>query len=73
MNKPISMVINETRISLTNICNESGLPPCILELIVGNLYKEVKHVSEIQLKKDTEKYNNAQEDAKKEIEKQETE
>ncbi len=73
MNKPISMVINETRISLTDICNASGLPACILEPIVRDLYEEIKYVSSMQLKQDTEAYNKAQEDAKLQVEKQETE
>lgn len=73
MNKPISMVINETRISLADICNESGLPVCILEPIVKDLYEEIKYVSSMQLKQDTEAYNKAQEDAKLQVEKQETE
>ena len=54
MNKPISMVINETRISLTDICNKSGLPACVLEPIVRDLYEEIKYVSSMQLKQDTE-------------------
>lgn len=70
MNKPISMVINETRILLTNICNESGLPACVLEPIVRDLYEEIKYVSSMQLKQDTEAYNKAQEDVKKEIDKE---
>ena len=72
MNKPISIVINETRLSLTKICNESGLPVCVLEPIVKDLYEEIKYVSNIQLKQDTEAYNKAQEDAKLQVDKQET-
>ena len=72
MNKPISMVINETRISLANICNESGLPVCVLEPIVKDLYEEIKYVSSMQLKQDTETYNKAKEDAKLQVDKQET-
>jgi hypothetical protein len=73
MNKPTSMVINETRISLTDICNKSGLPACVLEPIVKELYEEIKYVSSMQLKQDTEAYNKAQEDAKLQMKKQETE
>lgn len=70
MNKPLSMVINETRISLTDICNKSGLPACVLEPIVRDLYEEIKYVSSMQLKQDTETYNKAQEEAKKENDKE---
>ena len=72
MNKPISMVINETRLSLTEICNQSGLPACVLEPIVRDLYEEIKYVSSVQLKQETEAYNKAQEDAKLQAENQET-
>ena len=60
MNKPISMVVNETRISLLKICNESGLHACVLELIVKDLYTDVNRVSENQFKKDEESYIQAQ-------------
>lgn len=73
MNKPISMVINETRISLTNICNQSGLPACVLELIIRDLYKEVQHVSTVQLKQDEETYAKALKDAENTNKEQETE
>ena len=63
MNKPISMAINETRISLLKICNESGLPACILEPIVKDLYEEVKRVSAIQLRQDEESYAKTQKEA----------
>lgn len=56
MNKPISITINETRISLVNVCNKSGLPPCILEPIVKNLYDEIKHLAEVQLKQDEKNF-----------------
>lgn len=63
MNKPISMIISETRISLLKICNESGLPACVLELIMKDLYKDIKRVSENQLNKDKEAYMQAQKEA----------
>ena len=64
MNKPISIVINETRISLAEILNKSGLPACILEPIVRDLHEEIKQVSAMQLKQDTDIYNKAQEEEK---------
>ena len=59
MNKPISMIINETRLSLANVCNESKLPPCVLESIIKDLYDEIIQISAIQLKQDEENYNKA--------------
>ena len=54
MNKPISMAINETKTNLLQVCNQSGLHPSILELIVKDLYDTVKYVSSVQLKQDEE-------------------
>lgn len=65
MNKPISIVINETRISLLKICNESGLPACVLELIVKDLYNDVNRVSENHFKKDEESYIRVRKEAQK--------
>jgi hypothetical protein len=72
MNKPTSMVINETRISLANVLNTSNLPPCILEMIVKELYDEVRQLSSFQSKQDEENYAKALKDAESENNKQET-
>ena len=48
MNKPISMIIKETRTELANVCNKSGLPPIILDLIVQGIYSEVHALAEKQ-------------------------
>ena len=48
MNKPLSMVIKDTKIKLANICNESSLSPIILELIVKDIYSEIRHLAEMQ-------------------------
>ena len=72
MNKPISMVINETRISLANVLNTSNLPPCILEMIVKELYDEARQLSSFQSKQDEENYAKALKDAERETDKQET-
>ena len=48
MNKPITMVIKETKRKLINICNESGLSPAILDMIVQGIYSEVHSLAERQ-------------------------
>lgn len=48
MNKPLTMIIKETRMKLANICNESGLPPVILDLIIQGVYSEVHSLAERQ-------------------------
>ena len=49
MKKPIEILINETKEKMVDICNTSTLPPCVLELIVGNLYNEIYNLSQIKL------------------------
>lgn len=48
MNKPITMVIKETKTKIANICNESGLSPIILDLIMQGLYNEIHSLAEKQ-------------------------
>ena len=46
MNKPVSIIIKETKAKLANICNESGLSPIILDLIVQGIYSEIHSIAE---------------------------
>lgn len=48
MNKPLTMVIKETKNKLANICNESGLPPIVLDLIMQGIYSEIHSLAEKQ-------------------------
>lgn len=58
MNKPLTISIKETESTLIDVCNNSGLPVSILELIVKNLLTEIHELSMKQLQEDTIKYNN---------------
>ena len=48
MNKPITMVIKEIKTKIASICNESGLPPIILDLIMQGIYSEIHSLAERQ-------------------------
>lgn len=48
MNKPITMVIKETKNKIANICNESGLSPIVLDLIMQGIYSEIHSLAERQ-------------------------
>jgi hypothetical protein len=48
MNKPLTMVIKETKKKIADACNESGLPPAILDLIMQGLYSEIHSLAERQ-------------------------
>ncbi len=48
MNKPFTMIIKETRKKMADICNESGLPPVVLDLIMQGIYSEIHALAEKQ-------------------------
>lgn len=48
MNKPLTMVVKETKTKIINICNESGLSPIVLDLIVQGIYSEIHSLAERQ-------------------------
>lgn len=48
MNKPLTMIIKETKAKIANACNESGLPPIILDLIMQAIYSEIHLLAERQ-------------------------
>ena len=45
MEKPITMVVNETRGSLIKTINESNLPPFIIEMMLKDIYTEVNQLN----------------------------
>ena len=65
MNKPITMIIKETKNKLANICNESGLPPVILDLIIHDIYSEIHSIVEKQTLEDESAYAKALEESYK--------
>ena len=48
MIKPLTMVVKETKTKIINICNESGLSPVVLDLIVQGIYSEIHSLAERQ-------------------------
>ena len=56
MNKPLTMIIKETKTKLASVCNESGLSPIILDLIVQGIYSEVHSLAEKQAKEEESIY-----------------
>lgn len=48
MNKPLTMAIKEVNTKLIDACNESGLPPIILDLIVYKIYSEIHALADKQ-------------------------
>lgn len=48
MNKPLTMIIKDTKTKIANVCNESGLPPAILDLIMQGIYSEIHYIADKQ-------------------------
>lgn len=48
MNKPLTMMIKETKLKLVDVCNKSMLPPTILDLIMQGIYSEIHSLAEKQ-------------------------
>ena len=67
MNKPISMLINETRFNILQICNQSNLHPSILELIIIEIHNEIIVYSDNQSKMEQEKYEYMKNENKEEL------
>lgn len=58
MEKPASLLIQETRSNIINILNESKLHPTILELIMKDIMNDVTNASTRVKNKELEEYNN---------------
>ncbi len=56
MEKPITLIIFETKKAIAEMVQESGLPIYIIEPIIKELYMDLKHMNEQKLYEDTEKY-----------------
>lgn len=56
MNKPLTMMIKETQTKIAKVCNESGLPPVILDLIIHGVYSEIHSLTEKQTSEEEKAY-----------------
>lgn len=56
MEKPITLIIDQTKNNLTKILNEAGLPPFILETILKDLYLETNNISKQIAERDKAEY-----------------
>lgn len=62
MDKSIAMIIKDTKMKFIKVCNESGLPPVILDLIVQGVYSDIRYLSEKQTSEEEAAYANANHD-----------
>ena len=71
MNKPISIAINETKNTMIEAINASGLPACILLEILNSLSSQINTIAKSELEKDTKDYVEALKDEQDNTEKEE--
>lgn len=64
MNKPITILINELKSKIIESCNESQLPPVILDLVIQGIYLEIHNLAEKQVTDDKIAYIEAIKDGK---------
>lgn len=70
MNKPLTMVVKETKEKIASVCNESGLPPVILDLIVQGIYSEIHFLAEKQTLEEEKSYVQVNKDERRADEKE---
>jgi len=63
MNKPLTILIQETKSNFIKTINNSSLPPCVLELIMQDILNEIHVLSQKQLQEDELAYMNSLEQA----------
>lgn len=77
MNKPITLVIEETKTKLAEIINTSGLPPFVIEPMLNTFLQEVHVASKRQYEIDKLQYEQAiakeQEEQNEDVKKDESE
>lgn len=57
MDKPLTLHIEEVKMGLVNIINNSNLHPYILDSIVSNIYNEVHMMYLKQIEHEKQEYN----------------
>lgn len=56
MNKPFSLIIQETRQELIDVINNSNLHPSIMEMIIKDIYLEVNRLNVETIKNEKEQF-----------------
>lgn len=59
MEKPITMVIDETKNSIITAINRSGLPAFILEMIIKDIYNEISQAANSFAENERKIYNDS--------------
>lgn len=68
MDKPLSVLIRETRTNISNVVNESNLPPDILVPIVKDLYMRLCDIAEERYEIELEQYKKSLQTPEEDVE-----
>lgn len=73
MNKPLMMIIEETKKSIFDAINNAGVHPIIVrDLILKDVYSELNRFTEETVKKENDLYNKKFNETKDELEQEPT-
>ena len=64
MEKPITVLVNDTKNAIISILNESNLHPILMEQIMNEIHTEVTNVLNQTFKKEKEEYEKSLEEEK---------
>lgn len=56
MNKPFSLIIEETKQNLIDVINKSNLHPSVMEMIIKDIYFEVNRLSTETIKREEQQF-----------------
>ena len=56
MNKPVNLILEETKQKLSQTINESGLPAFMIELLLKDIYSQVNFLAQRDLEKSKKDY-----------------
>lgn len=60
MNRPIALIIRDTKIRIVQAINESQLPASIVELILNNIHQQAVKAAEAEIKQAEEEIQNGE-------------
>ena len=64
MDKPLSLVLRDTKKDLIQVCNNSGLPIFVLDMVIQDIAKDISIMATQQLQREEAAYLAALEESK---------
>lgn len=64
MNKPFSLIVNETKEQIVNVVNNANLPAFCLKVILNDILNQINQIDEQEIKKYNEELNKEEKEEK---------